>query len=72
MGALGCLNEGRKLPAETEERLSKFSELVGSALSNVQARAELERFGQEQAALHRVAELAASGGSCVGSSSGCL
>jgi signal transduction histidine kinase len=60
-GALGCLNEGRRLPAETEGRLVKFSELVGSALANVEARAELERFGDEQAALRRVAELTASG-----------
>ena len=60
-GALGCLNDGRRLPAETEARLAKFAELVGSALANVQARAELERFGDEQAALRRIAELAASG-----------
>ena len=60
-GALGVLNEGRRLPAETEGRLGKFSELVGSALANVQARTELERFGDEQAALRRVAELAAGG-----------
>jgi signal transduction histidine kinase/putative methionine-R-sulfoxide reductase with GAF domain len=60
-GALGVLNEGRRLPAETEGRLAKFAELVGSALANVAARAELKRFGEEQAALRRVAELAASG-----------
>lgn len=60
-GALGCLNEGRRLPVETERRLVQFSELVGSALANVQARAELERFGDEQAALRRVAELSARG-----------
>ena len=63
-GALGVLNEGRRLPAETEGRLIKFSELVGSSLANVQARAELERFSEEQAALRRVAELAASGVPC--------
>lgn len=60
-GALGALNEGGRLPAETEARMAKFSELVASALANVQARTELERFGEEQAALRRVAELAASG-----------
>lgn len=59
-GALGVLNEGRRFPAETEQRLVKFAELVGSALANVQARSELQRFGDEQAALRRVAELAAS------------
>lgn len=62
-GSLGTLNEGRRLPAATEGRLAKFAELVGSALANVQARAELERFGVEQAALRRVAELVASAAS---------
>ena len=62
-GSLGILNEGRRLPMETEGRLSKFAELVASALANVEARAELERYGNEQAALRRVAELAASGAS---------
>jgi signal transduction histidine kinase len=62
-GSLGTLNEGRRLPAETEGRLAKFAELVASALANVEARAELARFGAEQAALRRVAELAASGAS---------
>ncbi len=60
-GALGTLNEGRRLPATTEERLAKFAELVASALANVAARAEVERFGARQAALRRVAELVARG-----------
>lgn len=60
-GALGTLNEGRRLPAETEERLGKFAELVASALANVEAHAELERFAARQAALRRVAELVARG-----------
>jgi signal transduction histidine kinase len=58
-GSLGTLNEGRRLPAETEGRLAKFAELVASALANVAARAELECFGDEQAALRRIAELVA-------------
>lgn len=60
-GALGTLNEGRRLPTETEERLGKFAELVASALANVEAHAELERFAARQAALRRVAELVAGG-----------
>jgi GAF domain-containing protein len=60
-GSLGTLNEGRRLPATTEGRLAKFAELVASALANVAARAELERFGARQAALRRVAELVARG-----------
>ena len=59
-GSLGTLTEGRRLPAETEGRLAEFAELVSTALANVQARAELERFGAEQAALRRIAELVAS------------
>jgi signal transduction histidine kinase len=60
-GAIGTLNEGRRLPEHTEERLATFAELVTTALANVEARAEIERFGLEQAALRRVAELAAGG-----------
>jgi signal transduction histidine kinase len=60
-GALGTLNEGRRLPTDTEERLGKFAELVASALANVEAHAELERFAARQTALRRVAELVARG-----------
>ncbi len=60
-GALGTLNEGRRLPVDTEKRLGKFAELVASALANVEAQAELERFASRQAALRRVAELVARG-----------
>lgn len=58
-GALGTLNEGRRLPAETEERLAKFAELISAAIANVQARTQLQRYGQEQASRRRVAELVA-------------
>jgi signal transduction histidine kinase/putative methionine-R-sulfoxide reductase with GAF domain len=64
-GALGTLNEGRRLPADTEGRLGKFAELVASALANVQAHAELERFAARQAALRRVAELVAGGAALI-------
>ncbi|MEV4348236.1 GAF domain-containing sensor histidine kinase [Actinoplanes sp. NPDC049596] len=60
-GALGTLNEGRRLPTDTEVRLGKFAELVASALANVEAHAELEHFAARQAALRRVAELVARG-----------
>ncbi len=62
-GSLGTLNTGRRLPVETDDRLAEFAELVASALADVEARAELERFGEEQGALRRVAELAAVGAS---------
>jgi signal transduction histidine kinase len=47
------------LPVETESRLADFCELVGVALSNANARAEVERLADEQAALRRVAMLVA-------------
>ncbi|MCW3063066.1 MAG: histidine kinase, partial [Solirubrobacterales bacterium] len=49
------------LPADTEPRLSNFSELVATAVSNGQARAEVQRLADEQAALRRVATLVAQG-----------
>ena len=52
---------GRKesLPADTEARLGRFAELVATAVANAQAREELRRFAEEQAALRRVATLVA-------------
>jgi GAF domain-containing protein len=47
------------LPADTEARLHNFTELVATAISNVQARAEMRRLAHEQAALRRVATLVA-------------
>jgi len=47
------------LPAGTEARLAAFTELAATAIANAQARVELRRFAEEQAALHRVATLVA-------------
>jgi signal transduction histidine kinase/ketosteroid isomerase-like protein len=47
------------LPANTEERLVRFSELVGIAIADARARLQLRRFADEQAALRRVATLVA-------------
>jgi GAF domain-containing protein len=49
------------LPADTEARLLKFSELVATAMGNAQARAQAHRLADEQAALRRVATLVAQG-----------
>jgi GAF domain-containing protein len=49
----------QSLPADTEARLAGFTELVGTALANAQARLELRDFADEQAALRRVATLVA-------------
>jgi signal transduction histidine kinase len=47
------------LPPDTEARLGLFTELVGTAIANAQARVELRGFAEEQAALRRVATLVA-------------
>jgi signal transduction histidine kinase/putative methionine-R-sulfoxide reductase with GAF domain/uncharacterized protein YoaH (UPF0181 family) len=47
------------LPADSEPRLENFTELVATAMSNAQARAEVRRLADEQAALRRVATLVA-------------
>jgi PAS domain S-box-containing protein len=49
------------LPEGLEERLAGFTELVATAISNTQAREELHRLAEEQAALRRVATLVAHG-----------
>jgi PAS domain S-box-containing protein len=48
-------------PAETEARLHGFTELVATAIANAEARAEVARLADEQAALRRVATLVAKG-----------
>jgi signal transduction histidine kinase/CHASE3 domain sensor protein len=48
-------------PAGTEERLAGFAELAATAIANAQAREELRRVAEEQAALRRVATLVARG-----------
>jgi GAF domain-containing protein len=49
----------KPLPADTEARLAGFTQLVATAIANTQARVELRSFGEEQAALRRVATLVA-------------
>jgi PAS domain S-box-containing protein len=51
------------LPPDTESRLSQFTELMATAIANAEARAEVERLAEEQAALRRVATLVALGAS---------
>jgi GAF domain-containing protein len=47
------------LPAETEARLTSFTELLATAIANAESRAALTRLATEQAALRRVATLVA-------------
>lgn len=49
----------RPLPPDTESRLVYFADLVATAIANAQARGELSRLVDEQAALRRVATLVA-------------
>ena len=50
-----------RLPADTEGRLSAFTEMAAIAIASAQARVELRGYAEEQAALRRVATLAAGG-----------
>ena len=50
-------------PPGTEQRLAGFTELVATAIGNAQAREELRRIADEQAALRRVATLVATAAS---------
>jgi signal transduction histidine kinase/putative methionine-R-sulfoxide reductase with GAF domain len=54
-------HEPASLPADTEDRLARFTELVATALADTQARTDQRRLADEQAALRRVAALVARG-----------
>jgi signal transduction histidine kinase len=67
-GMIAILSKGGPFPAETEKRMAGFTELLGTAISNAEGRAQLEasrddlrRLAEEQAALRRVATLVARG-----------
>jgi PAS domain S-box-containing protein len=47
------------LPPDTEVRLNEFTKLMATAIANAEARAEVHRLAEEQAALRRVAVLVA-------------
>jgi signal transduction histidine kinase len=65
-GAIVTLSTSTNLPADTDQRLEKFTDLVGTAIANAESRAELAAsegrarlLAGEQAALRRVATLVA-------------
>jgi GAF domain-containing protein len=61
-GVIGvATTRAKPLPADTEARLSSFTELVATAIANAESRAELARLAEPQAALRRVATLVAQG-----------
>jgi PAS domain S-box-containing protein len=51
----------RPLPLDAESRITAFTELVATAISNTEARTQVRRLAGEQAALRRVATLVARG-----------
>ena len=53
--------EPAPLRADIERRLTQFTELIATAVSNAQARSDLRRLAEEQAALRRIATLVAQG-----------
>jgi len=40
-GALGAATQRERFPADTEQRMAEFTELVGTSISNIQARSDL-------------------------------
>jgi PAS domain S-box-containing protein len=60
-GAIMPASKDQVLPGETEAYLADFTELIATAISNTQARDDLRRLADEQAALRRVATLVARG-----------
>jgi signal transduction histidine kinase len=58
--AVAASAEPGRLPAGSEWRLASLTELVGAAIADAQAQADLHRMANEQAALRRVAVLVAS------------
>jgi PAS domain S-box-containing protein len=61
-GAIVAVSFGAEpCPPETESHIARFADLVATAIANEDARAEVERLADEQAALRRVATLIARG-----------
>jgi GAF domain-containing protein len=61
-GVIAASTKGEEpFPAGTEAQIGGFTELVATAIANAQARQELQRVAEEQAALRRVATLVARG-----------
>jgi signal transduction histidine kinase len=58
---MAASGDAEPLGPATESKIAAFTELVATAISNAEARAELGRLAREQAALRRVATLVARG-----------
>src|SRR4051812_21103598 len=62
-GAMIAVTNDATLPPDTEARIGQFTELMATAIANAEARTEVARLADEQAALRRVATLVAEGSS---------
>jgi signal transduction histidine kinase len=60
-GSISAATSRAQFPADAEQRLEKFTELVATAIANAESREALARLADEQAALRRVATLVAQG-----------
>jgi GAF domain-containing protein len=60
-GAVSVASTDVPLPVDAGDRLDKFADLVATAIANRQARDDLTRLTEEQAALQRVSTLVAHG-----------
>jgi len=60
-GAISVFSRSDPFPPDTEPRMAEFTELVATAIASAEARDELRRIADEQAALRRVATLVAHG-----------
>jgi signal transduction histidine kinase len=58
---VAATSRAESMPVDAESRIAQFTELVATAISNIQARFEVERLAEEQAALRRVAMTVARG-----------
>jgi GAF domain-containing protein len=56
---IAATGRSEPLPPDTERRVRQFAGLIATAIANAEARAELSRLADEQAALRRVATLVA-------------
>jgi signal transduction histidine kinase len=58
-GLLAAATADNELPPQAEASMAQFADLVSMAISNAEARADIERLAAEQSALQRVATLVA-------------
>jgi signal transduction histidine kinase len=58
-GALSAGTTRERFPADTEQRIAGFAELVGTAIANAESGAQVTQLLEVQGALHRVATLVA-------------